>query len=506
MSKPLLDGVRGQGEGSRLKEGPAPELMQSSFRLEINDAAILWRGLSLADLAHVIMLREVGVIPASEGNRLLQLLLELHQLPLAEFSMNLALEDVYSNREAWIRQRDEAAAGWLGAGRPRREPATVAYRIAVRDRLLALTSSLLDLCRAIIDLADAHTATLMPDYTYLQHAHPTTLAHYLLSFAYPILRDVDRVQACFLRTNQSPAGIGNINGSGLPVDRRRLAELIGFDGVIVNTRDAMWQVDEPVEVMAMAMALHLHLDRLAEDLQIWNTSEFNLIELADRHARISLIMPQKKNPYALAFIRGMAGHMVGRLVSMTAVGKTPSAQMDNRIFVLGEVPRALDETIDAVRLMAGILRGLQFNTELMAIRASEGFVQATDLAELIMQTTHTNYRTAHHLVGLAIRLTVERGVTTGAVPTDILDEAAHEVLGHSLDLPADLLSSLSDPAAIVATRQGLGGAAHEPVGAMIAECRRLMSSAEAWQSCTTARLGDAEKHLLELATALASGA
>jgi argininosuccinate lyase len=274
---------------------------------------------------------------------------------------------------------------------------------------------------------------------------------------------------------------------------------MSFDGVIVNTRDAMWQVDEPVEVMAMAMALHLHLDRLAEDLQIWNTSEFNLIELADRHARISLIMPQKKNPYALAFIRGMAGNMVGRLVSMTAVGKTPSAQMDNRIFVLGE-------TIDAVRLMAGVLRGLQFNTKLMATRAAEGFVQATDLAELIMQTTQINYRTAHHLVGLAIRLTLERGVTTGAIPTDILDEAAHDVLGHTLDLSVDLLSSLSDPAAIVATRQGLGGAAHEPVGAMIAECRELMSSGEAWQSRTAARLGDAEKHLLELATALASGA
>jgi len=114
MSKPILDGVRGQGEGARLKEGPAPELMQSSFRLEINDASILWTGLSLADLAHVIMLREADVISAPEGDRLLQLLLELHQLPLAEFPMNLALEDVYSNREAWLRQRDEAAAGWLG--------------------------------------------------------------------------------------------------------------------------------------------------------------------------------------------------------------------------------------------------------------------------------------------------------------------------------------------------------------------------------------------------------
>jgi argininosuccinate lyase len=357
----------------------------------------------------------------------------------------------------------------------------------------------------MVDLAHVHTATLMPDYTYLQHAHPTTLAHYLLSFAYPILRDVDRLQACFHRINQSPAGIGNINGSGLPVDRRRLAELLSFDGVIVNTRDAMWQVDGPVEAMAMAMALLLHLDRLAEDLQIWNTSEFNLIELADRHARISLIMPQKKNPYALAFIRGMTGNMVGKLVSMTAVGKTPSAQMDNRIFVLGEVPRALDETIDTVRLMASVLGGLQFNTELMATRASEGFVQATDLAELIMQSTQINYRTAHHLVGLAIRLTLERGIAAGAIPADILDEAARQVLGHPLDLPADLLAPLSDPTAIVATRRGLGGAAREPVGGMIEECRELMSAGETWQSQTASRLGDAAKHLVELATAPVSG-
>jgi argininosuccinate lyase len=506
MANHVLTEVRGQGEGARLKEGPAPELMQSSFRLEINDAGILWTGLSLADLAHVIMLREVGVVPDPEGARLLKLLLELHQLPLADFPLNLALEDAYSNREAWVRQRDEAASGWLGAGRPRREPATVAFRIAVRERVLTLLGTLVDLSQTFTDLAEAHIATLMPDYTYLQHAHPTSLAHYLLSFAYPILRDVERLQAAFQRLNQSPAGIGNINGSRLPVDRSRLAALLGFDGLIVNTRDAMWQVDAAVEVMASAVALLLHLDRLAEDLQIWNTSEFNLVELADRHARISLIMPQKKNPYALAFVRGMAGSMVGRMVSMTAVGKTPSAQMDNRIFVVGEVPRALDETIATVRLMVGVLRGIRFNTELMAARASEGYAQATDLAELIMQTTQLNYRTVHHLVGLAIRMSLERGIPTGEIPADVLDEAAVQVLGHPLELPATLLTALSDPAGIVATRQGPGGAASEPVRAMIEECRRLTSSAAAWQSQTAARLRDAEQSLLELATAGASGA
>jgi argininosuccinate lyase len=477
--------------------------MQASFRQEISDAPILWAGLSLADLAHVIMLRETDIMPAQVNVRLLRLLLELHECPLEGFPLHLALEDVYSNREAWVRARDDDAAGWLGAARPRREPATVAYRHAVRQRLLALEGALVELSRALTDIAETHLATLMPDYTYLQHAHPTSLAHYLLSFVYPLLRDGERLRACFTRVNQSPAGIGNINGSSLPVDRRRLAQLLGFDGAIVNTRDAMWQVDMPVEVMAMAMALLLHLDRLAEDLQIWNTAEFNLVELADRHARISLIMPQKKNPYSLAFVRGVTGSMIGRLAAMAAVGKTPSAQMDNRVFVLGEVPRALDATIDTVRLMAGVAQGLRFNTDLMASRAAEGFVQATDLAEYIVQATQLNYRTAHHLVGLAIRLALERGDTSGQLGSEVLDAAARQLLGHPLDLPAGVLVALADPAAIVATRSGLGGAAAGPVQAMIIECRTLTGEGESWQRETAARLHQAQLSLVDHARRLA---
>ncbi len=217
--------TRGQGEGARLKEGPAPELMQSAFRLELADAPILWRGLSLADLAHIVMLRETKIVPAAASGRLLRLLLELHALPLDEFPLNPALEDVYSNREAWLRKRDEDAAGWMGAGRPRREPATIAGRIAIRERLLSLSEALTTFIQTLLVCAETHATTSMPDYTYLQHAQPTSLGHYLLSFVYPLVRDLDRLQACYARTNQSPAGIGSINGSRLPVDRRRLAAL-----------------------------------------------------------------------------------------------------------------------------------------------------------------------------------------------------------------------------------------------------------------------------------------
>ena len=496
-----MSGAKGQGEGGRLREGPAEELKEAAFGLEIADAPILHHGCSLADLGHIVMLMEVGVVPEDAGRRLLALLLELHEVPVAEFPLDAALEDVYSNREAWVRARDEEAAGWLGAGRPRREPATISYRLAVRDRLLGLAERLTQLVDALLEQAAAHRDTVMPDYTYLQPATPTSLAHYLLSFAYPVLRDLDRVRAAFDRTDRCPGGIGNINGTRLPVDRERLAELLGFAGAIENTRDAMWQVDQPLEVMADLMAVFLHLDRLAEDLQIWNTREFGLAELADRHARISLIMPQKKNPYALAFIRGITGTMVGRLVSMTSVGKSPSAQMDNRIFALGEVPRSLDAGVRTTRLLAEVVRGLTFDTELMRERAAEGFIHATDLAETIMGEGGATYRQAHRLVGLAVRRALEEDPQAKDVPASILEEAAREVLGRPLGIPAEKLATLADPAAVVATRQGLGGAAAEPVDAMLAECRASLAVHDEFCSAQRRRIAAGEAALLDVARA-----
>lgn len=491
--------TRGQGEGARLREGPAAELMRASFALEIADAPILYDGLHLADLAHILVLRDAGVIPKRDAATLLALLLELKDLPLAKFPLDPALEDVYSNREAWLKQRDASVAGWMGTGRPRREPATIAYRIAVRDRLLRLAAATTALGEALVAQARRHVSTVMPDYTYLQPATPTSLAHYLLSFAYPLLRDLERLEGAFARTNECPGGIGNINGTRLPVDRAKLARLLGFDRAIANTRDAMWQVDQPIELMAQVTMLLLHLDRLAEDLQIWNTAEFGLVELADRHARISMIMPQKKNPYSLAFIRGMTGAVTGRLTSMTAVGKTPSAQMDNRIFALGEVPRTLDKAAETVELMAGVVGGLTFDTKLMRERAGRGFTWAMDLAETIMTEGGVPYRAAHRVVGLAIRETLDRDPQAQRIPVDVLASAAREVLGRELKLSARSLAAVEDPAKVVATRTGLGGAAAGPVKQMLAECGAAFRKSARWRTATESRLAAAERQLVELA-------
>lgn len=490
------------GLGARLKEQPAPELVQSAYQLETDDSAILWREMSLADLAHILMMIEIGVLPPETGRRLLALLIELHHTPVSDVQLDPVLGDVYSNREGWVSRRDADAAGWLSAGRARREASTTAYRLAVRTRLLELSRAQTDLIDAVLDQAHRHVDTVMPDYTYLQQAHPTTVAHYLVSFVYPMLRDLERLEGCFRRTNMSPGGGGSTNGSRLPLDRQRLADLLGFEGMIANTRDAMWQADGPVEVMAAVVALLVNVDRLAEDLMIWATQEFSFVELADRHARASVIMPHKKNPFSLAYVRGVTGVHIGRLVSMANVGKTPSAQVDNRIFAYGEIPRALDTTIKTVRLMAAVMRGLSFDVELMARRSREGHGQATDLAEVIMIEGGLNYRDAHRVVGWVVRQAVGRGQPLRDIAPSLIDEAAREMLGRPLRLTADVVANALDPSAIVASRAGRGGAAREPTRDMIAECRAAARTAETWAASTIARLTAAEDDLVKHASAL----
>ena len=483
----------------RLKAGPAPELIQSANRLEVAYGPVLYKGLSLADLAHVTMLTEAGILPQEAARELLAVLLEMHRLPVGDFVFDPALGDAYKNREHYITRLAPEAGGWLRTGRARREATNIAYQIAVRERMLALVDSLAGLAEALVNLAEKNTGTIMPDFTYLQHAQPTTLAHYLLSFVFPILRDFERLQACFQRVNRCSGGIGSVYGSRLPFKRQRLAELLGFDGAITHTRDAMWQADMPVEIMACIVASIISMDRLGEDLQVGATQEFNLVDLADGYCRESVIMPQKKNPYSLAFVRGVAGVLIGQLTAMANVGRTISGQPDNRIFAYGDVPDALDLAIQTVRLMAGVVRTLSVNAPLMASQAAEGYSQATDLAELIMLEAKLPYLAAHRLVGELVSDAAQKGIPAARISSRMIDAVAKRVLGNVLKLPAGIISRALQPREIVATRVGLGGAALEPVKSMIAESRAAIAEMRLWKAQTEKHLADAESNLLKLA-------
>ncbi|MFL5592532.1 MAG: argininosuccinate lyase [Ktedonobacteraceae bacterium] len=488
------------GVGSRLATGPAIELVQTAFARELADQLALFKGMSLADLAHTVMLIEAGVIPSADGASLLRALLDLDEYP-TDFIPTPESGDLYTNREAWLAARTPSV-GWLGAGRARRESTTTGYRIIVRSCLLAFASALIMAGTALIERADEYRSTLMADYTYLQPAQPTTFGHYLLGFAYPLLRDLERLQALYTRNNRSPAGCGSVNGSRLPQDRNRLAELLGFDGLAQHARDAMWQPDGPIETMSVVITALVNLDRLAEDLQIFATAEFDLVELAEGHSRASVIMPQKKNPYALAYVRGATNELIGMLTSVAALGRTPSGQVDNRVFIYGDVPQALETATGVATLMSGVITGLTFNAPVAAARLANGFATATDLAETITLETGLDFRTAHRIVGRLVREATQARRTMPDLTSADLDAAAQEILNRPLHLSEAALVQALDPAAAVAARQGIGGAAPEPLSAMLTECRASLGNYTSWHKKTVERTTAAEEALLRRARQL----
>ena len=261
--------------------------------------------------------------------------------------------------------------------------------------------------------------------------------------------------------------------------------MLGFDGFIEHTRDAMWQVDGLIDLLAAAVSLVSQESKLAEDLEIWDSQEFGYVDLAGPYTRASVLMPQKRNPYSLAIVRGAAGILIGRLAGFLALIKTPSARSDNLIYAQGEVPRALELSLRVTRLMSEVIATLEVHSDRMLEELERGFSQATDLAEWVMMECRVDYRTAYQVVGRTVRTASQRGLRGMDITGAMLDEVRpRRLLGHDLGLGARDISEVLEPRAIVAARKVAGGAAPELTREMSASCR---SQANSWRLRIRAR-------------------
>jgi argininosuccinate lyase len=481
------------------QSGPARELIDSGFALENADAPYLHEGLNLADIAHVLDLLRRQIVPAPAAHDLLRLLLEVQKVAAEDFPYDPEFGEPYNSRERFFVQRLGKTAGWLHAGRPRREAARIALRLYVRDQLLTLVDEVVRFARDTTALAARHVDTLMPDQTYLQQAQPSTFGHYVLSFAYPAMRDAHRLLDEFDDINRSPAGAGCVNGTRLLDDRTFVAAALGFSEVIEHTRDAMWQIDGLIHVLASASSLLSTQSKLAEDLEIWASTEFDFVDLADAYTRSSILMPQKRNPYSLSIVRGASGVLIGRVTGFLAVAKSPSARSDNLIFAYGEVPRALDLAIRVTRLMTGVVRTLEVNSGRMAHGLDEGYTQATDLSEFIVQKCGVDYRSSYNVVGRTVREASRAGIPGRHITGAMLDQAAIAETGEPWGLAALDLTSTLDPRSIIESRGGTGGAAPKAVRSMIARCERDAGDLAAAVRQRRQVLDQAEQQLLEQA-------
>lgn len=453
------------GEGSRLGEGPSQLLASVAFGAELESYSDLWPWLTVADLAHVRALMKAGVIEPDLGERILRGVQAAHSDEPPPLDPSLG--DLYNNRDVRLRAEMGELADWIHTGRARREAVTLAWHLDTREALEEAGRGLAGLVAALVDLADAHRATSMPDFTYLQHAHPTTLAHYVLGFAFPLVRDINRLGEAAKTINRCPAGSGSVNGSRFDIDREALAADLEFDGVLVHDRDAMWAPDLAIGTLSAVTSAFVTIDRLAEELQLWATEEFAFFSPADRHARTSVIMPQKKNPYGLAMVRGHARDQMGRLVSVIATNLTVTGQPDNRVTAYGQVPKSLRLLSDTARLMAEMVSNGDFDTVRMAAAAGSGFTTATELCDWLTAERGFSNRRAHRIVGAAVRLADDDGSRT--IRRTDLDEACRELGLEPVEIADEELDRLQKPDETISARRGRGSVAD--VGPMISELR-----------------------------------
>ena len=444
------------GLGGRLGSGPAPELVDAGFALEMAEAPAFHDGFALADVAHALALVDAGVLPSPDAAALLGALLEMAAMPADKFPYDAAFGDPWNSRERVLEELAGPVAGWLWVGRPRREAARVALRLSLRRSVLDAADAVLALAGAYLAQARRHQASLMSDFTYLQPAQPTTLGYVLAGHVQAVLRHLHRLERAYAWVNRSPAGAGGTTGSSVPVDRQRLAATLGFDGVVEHARDAMWQADGLVELLAVLAAAATEAGQVAADLEIWASPAYGFVELADGHCRVSALMPQKKNPYALAVVRQSAGAVSGALAGVLSGLRTPTARTDHFLLAPGEVRRALHTFTTGIRLLAAVVRDLSVDEPALARSAADPGLVLADLADEMVVAGVCDRRTAHHVLGKAARAAAveQRPLTEGDV-----GEAAQSA---GLTLPDGLLGLLADPMEVLRRRTVSGGWADLP--------------------------------------------
>ena len=491
------------GRGGRLRGGAADELVAGAFAAESAHGPRLAHGLSLADLAHAVALVEGGDLAGEDAKSLLRGLLELHAIPGDEFPWDPSLGDAFNAREAELERRvGRSAAGWLSAGRPRREAFRVALRLTARAGVRELHDAFADQAAALARHARATRADLATDYTYLQPAQPTTLGHLLLAYAYPALRDAGRARASHAALGASVAGAGGSAGSRWSLDRGRLAQLLGADGLVEHAKDAAWQADVYLELLGSFAIAATHQSQLAQDFEIYASQEFGLLELADAHSRASALMPQKKNPYALAAIRTQAGQAAGDLAGALVALHTGSARTDHFHLLNGTVPRALDEAVAIARLTASVLDGVELRTARFAQVARESFVTAADVADVLALPGDVDSRSAHPSGGRAVRDLVEAGEPPSQLTPERLAAAVESATGKRVEIDEATLRDALDPAACAAARRQVGSSAEAAMNEMLDGIETALAEHESWSRAAREREVTAETALLERAREL----
>ncbi len=396
--------------GGRFESAPAAIMEEINASIDFDKR--LWRQDIRGSKAHAAMLGATGILTKDDVATITRGLDQVAaEIESGAFKFSRALEDIHMNIESRLKEIVGEPAGRLHTARSRNDQVAVDFRLWVRDTVDDLDAQLADLQLALAEKAEAHAGTVMPGFTHLQSAQPTTFGHHCLAYVEMLGRDRSRLADARKRMNECPLGAAALCGTSFPIDREMTAAALGFDRPTANSLDSVADRDFALEVLSAAAIAAVHLSRLAEEIVLWTTVQFGFVKLSDSFSTGSSIMPQKRNPDAAELVRGKAGRIIGALnalmITMKGLPLTYSKDMQED----------KEPTFDAlmnfslvVAAMTGMVRDLTPDEKRMKAAAGAGYATATDLADWLVRARRMPFREAHHVTARIVGLAAARGV------------------------------------------------------------------------------------------------
>jgi len=359
-------------------------------------------------IAHVTMLAKQQILTDEERDTIVAALKDIkNKITEGTLEISPAYEDIHSFVEAMLIERTGETGKKLHTGRSRNDQVALDMKLYTRDEIKECDALLRDLLTVIFSIMEENTETFMPGFTHLQKAQPLTLAHHFGAYFEMFKRDRSRLADIYKRMNTCPLGAGALAGTTYPLDRAYTAELLGFDGPTLNSMDSVSDRDYLIELLSALSTIMMHLSRFSEEIIVWNTNEYQFIELDDAYSTGSSIMPQKKNPDIAELVRGKTGRVYGALMSLlTTMKGLPLAynkdmQEDKELTF-----DAIDTTKGCIKLFTGMIQTMKINKPVMAKSARNGFTNATDAADYLVKHG-VPFRDAHGIIGQLVLYGIE---------------------------------------------------------------------------------------------------
>ena len=451
----------------RFEEGPdaAAVAFETSIHVDERMAFDDIRG----SIAHAKMLAHAKIISDDEAEQIVKGLegikadLESGKLPI-----DYSAEDIHSFIEATLTDRVGEPGKKVHTGRSRNDQIALDERLYLRHAIPDLQNSILTLIDALIQIAENHKDSLIPGFTHMQHAQPVTLAHHVLAWAWMFVRDWQRLEDSLKRINISPIGACALAGTGLPLDRKYEADLLGFESVTQNSLDTVSDRDYCIEVTSALSLVQMHLSRACEEIVYWATTEFGFVDLSEKWSTGSSIMPQKKNPDFAELIRGRTGKVYGDQFALMTMMKGLPLSYDRDMQEDKEpLFDAYDTVFSCVKVFTYMISSAKWNTAKMAEGCKGGYLNATDVADYLVRKGMP-FRTAHGVSAKAVRIAIEKNCE--------LEELSMDVWKNCSDLIDDDIYNWISAKACVEARKTIGGPASERVAEQIAELSKFVKN------------------------------